>query len=261
MKEKTEILYEDQAVLAVFKPPRWVVIPDHWDLGRPSLISILQKTRPEKLYVVHRLDAGTSGAVLFAKTEQAHRFLCEQFEKRLVQKTYSAVVDGEVEQDGLIDLPLSEDPRKKGRMMVSDHGKPSSTGFRVAERFRGFTLLDASPKTGRTHQIRVHLSAIGHPLVVDPDYGGREAFFLSEIKRGYKHKQDEPDRPLISRLTLHAGEIRFVHPDSGGEMEVKAELPKDMRALLHALRKYRARTDAGPDWIGQIPHFDKEGPS
>jgi len=261
MKEKTEILFEDDAVLAVFKPPRWVVIPDHWDLGRPSLISILQKTRPEKLYVVHRLDAGTSGAVLFAKTEQAHRLLCEQFERRLVMKTYSAVVEGEVEQDGLVDLPLAEDPRKKGRMVVSDQGKPCATEFQVAERFRGFTLLGVSPKTGRTHQIRVHLSAIGHALVVDPDYGGREAFYLSEIKRGYKHKTDEPDRPLISRLTLHAAEIRFTHPDSGSEMEVKAGLPKDMRALLHALRKYRARADAGPDWTGRIPHFNKEGPA
>src|SRR4030042_1622416 len=108
MKEKLEILFEDEAVLAAFKPPRWVVIPDHWDQSRPSLISILEKTRTEKLYVVHRLDAGTSGAVLFAKTDEAHRLLCEQFEKRLVVKTYSAMVEGDVEQDGLVELPLAE---------------------------------------------------------------------------------------------------------------------------------------------------------
>ncbi len=237
-----EILYEDEALLVVNKAPKMLIIPDRWDAGKPNLLSQVQYRYPnQKIYVVHRLDEGTSGVVLFAKTPEAHRHLGTQFEDRRIVKTYLAIVRGEVRENGTIELSIGPDLRRKGLMAVRKGEKESITDFRVAERFRCATFLEVMPRTGRTHQIRVHLKAFGYPLLVDPDYGGASAVFLSEFKTGYKSKPDEPERPLIDRLTLHAGGLRFTHPVSGELMSMSADLPKDMRGLLNALRKYRRR--------------------
>jgi RluA family pseudouridine synthase len=204
---------------------------------------MLRRAYPEHTILpVHRLDEGTSGVVLFAKTREAHRELCMQLQQRAMVKVYYAIVAGEVEQGGTIELPLAADPRRRGRVRIQRGAKASLTEFEVAERFRGYTLLRVTPRTGRMHQIRAHLQAIGHPLAVDPAYGGRQAIFLSELKAHYKAKQDQEERPLIGRPSLHAAELQFVSPCSG-QVAVRAPFPKDFRALLHALRKYQPLRD------------------
>ncbi|MDZ7331085.1 MAG: RluA family pseudouridine synthase [candidate division KSB1 bacterium] len=235
-----QILFEDEAIIAINKPAGMLVIPDRWNLERPNLLAMLKhRDAKAKIYVVHRLDQGTSGVVLFAKTASVHQQLNYQLETRQMQKEYLAIIRGEVDQKGLIELAIDRDPHRRGRMMVSRGGKPSLTEYQVIERFRGYTYLRLFPRTGRTHQIRVHLKAIGHPLAIDPLYGTAEPLYLSKLKRDYRFKPDEPERPLIDRTPLHAAAIQFIHPLTGDQIVLTAALPKDMRAMLHALRKYQ----------------------
>lgn len=239
--KKMTIIHEDEAIIAVAKPAGMLVIPDHWDKSKPNLQMLLQSSMAGgKIYVVHRLDEDTSGVVVLAKTPPAHRHLCQQLLNRQMIKTYLAVVDGQVAADGIIDRPLAPDPRKKGRMIVQKGGKASVTEFQVLERFRDFSVLKVQPRTGRTHQIRVHLQASGHPLAIDRFYGQREAIYLSELKPHYRLKVDEIERPLIGRLTLHALTLCFIHPVNNQEILLTAEIPKDLRALLNSLQKYQA---------------------
>lgn len=240
---KIAILFEDENLVAINKASQMLVIPDRWDPDKPSLISILRDRFPdEKIYVVHRLDKDTSGVILFARTAAAHKNLNQQLEGRQTEKIYFAIVKGEVKEDGVIDLAIDTDRSKKGRVTIHKKGKDSITAYQVVERFKGFTYLKVIPQSGRTHQIRIHLQAIGHPLAIDPLYGDNEPIFLSNLKRHYRFKLDQEERPLIVRLTLHAAEIHFTHPITGEELRIAAELPKDMRALVYALGKYRALT-------------------
>lgn len=233
------ILFADEAVLTVDKLPGVLTIPDRWDAARPNLLNMLRAVHPrEHILPVHRLDEGTSGVVLFAKGKEAHRALCRQLQERTMRKVYYAIVAGEMTGVGIIDLPIGSDPGRRGRVAIDPRGKAALTEYQVEEQFRGYTLLRVIPRTGRMHQIRAHLQAIGHPLAVDPAYGGRPAVFLSELKAHYKRKRDQEERPLLGRLALHAAELHFVSPCSG-RVAVHAALPKDLTALLHALRKYR----------------------
>lgn len=227
------IVYEDASIIAIDKPAGLLVIPDRWDKMRPNLYHMLGGSG--NIFVVHRLDKDASGLVLFAKTAQAHRTLCRQFERRHVEKVYAAVVEGKVlKSSGRITFPISEDPKRKGTMKATLYGKAALTEYRVVERFHGFTYLRVYPHGGRTHQIRVHLAAIGHPLAVDPLYGRRMALYPSDIRSG-ERTQDEA--PIISRLTLHAMELVFRHPLTGQRMRLKASLPEDLVALLDMLRR------------------------
>jgi len=193
-----------------------------------------------KIFVVHRLDQDTSGVVLFAKTASAHKHLSQQMEHREVEKIYFAIIAGEIKEDGVVDLAIDTDRSKKGKVAIHSKGKESATEYQVVKQFKGYTFLKVIPRTGRTHQIRIHLQAIGHPLIIDPLYGNSEPIFLSNLKRNYRFKPDQEERPLIDRLTLHAAEIYFAHPVTGEKMRVSTEIPKDMRMLLNALVKYRA---------------------
>jgi len=267
------VLYEDADVIAIDKPPRVAVVPERERDG-PNLMGGLlhyfagkrdAAGRPIRPRIVHRLDKETSGAMVVAKTASAERFVSEQFERREVEKEYWALTLGELRRpSGTIDAAIANDPVRRDKMMVSTiaRAKASVTDFRVLERYHGFTLVAAMPKTGRTHQIRVHLASIGHPLAVDPLYRGKTEIFLSEIKPGYKRKPakraeddeggeeseergrppDAPEKPVIDRVTLHARRLVFRSPASpAAPITAEAPLPKDLQRVLDYLRKYLRR--------------------
>jgi RluA family pseudouridine synthase len=241
-KWRISVLYDDGEIIAFNKPSGLPVIPERWHPDWPCLRSIAAKRLGVSLWVVHRIDAGTSGVMLFAKTKAAHRELCQQFAQHQVDKIYLALVKGEVAQDALtIQRPIAVHPNRPGVMVVGRQGKPAVTSIRVVERFRGVTLLEAQPQTGRQHQIRVHLQALGHPLLVDPIYSETEAFFLSSIKTNFRLKEGESEKPLIGRLSLHASALQFRHPGHKEMLTIVAPEAKDFQAVLRNLRKYAGR--------------------
>ncbi len=238
MKYRSKIIYEDDAVVLMDKASGALTIPDRFKPELFNLYNWLNK-KYGKVFVVHRLDRETSGLLVFAKTEEAHKNLSRQFEDRTVEKIYQVLVEGVMhEMEGEIDKPIAKHPSKSGRMITSAKGKPSLTLFKVIEHFKNFTHLEADIKTGRTHQIRVHFKSIGYPLAVDSEYGRNDAFYLSKIKRKYNFGKDQEERPLMSRTTLHATKLVFDHPVTGERMAFETELPKDFGAVLKQLKKW-----------------------
>jgi 23S rRNA pseudouridine955/2504/2580 synthase/23S rRNA pseudouridine1911/1915/1917 synthase len=240
-KQSVDIIYEDDDLLISNKPPHLPVIPDRFE-GRYNLRDLInkfrQKEKANKIWVVHRIDADTSGLVMFTKSEHMHREINSLFEDRKIEKYYLAVVEGVLKQkEGIIDRPILKTAR---RMLIDKKGKPSQTFYNVIEQFDGFSLLQLKPLTGRTHQIRVHLKDIGCPLAVDPLYGKRSEIGLNHLKNNYHSKPFETPRPLCARLTLHAHQLKFIDPRTGQTQQFEAELPKDLMALIKALKKYKA---------------------
>jgi len=220
------IVYEDADVLVVDKPAGMVVHPAHGHhtgtlvnalLAHCSELSGIGGTaRPG---IVHRLDKDTSGLIVVAKNDLAHRTLQRQFRRRQVTKTYLALVEGLVTAStGLIDAPIGRDPKERKRMAVVPDGREARTDYRVLEAFAQHTFLEAHPITGRTHQIRIHLASIGHPIVGDRVYGYR--------------KQRLP----LERHFLHAAHIAFNLPSSRERIELQSQLPEDLTMLLDSLR-------------------------
>ncbi|MCO6478138.1 MAG: RluA family pseudouridine synthase [Phaeodactylibacter sp.] len=238
-KLKPDILYEDEHLIVANKPPGLLSIPDRFAPEKPNLLALLTHEY-SKVWTVHRIDRETSGLICFARNEEAHRHLSLQFENRTVEKTYLALLDGiSIPDEGTIDRPITESHKEVGKMTVAKKGKEAVTHYQVAERFRQFTLAEVRIETGRTHQIRVHFESIGHPLAVDSLYGRREAFFLSEVKqKGYHLGREKEERPLMSRLPLHAWKLALDHPRTEERMEFEAPLPKDFAAVLKQLRKW-----------------------
>lgn len=248
-KDDLDVLWTDADYVAVAKPAGLASIP-----GRGEDDSVLERlgrqlnlpssgTADPRLRVVHRLDKGTSGVLVFAQHIAAQRHLSEQFQANSVEKEYLALVAGRpMEIQGEIDADLAPHPGSAQRMAVVKHGgRPARTLWKLEETFRSFTLLRVFPKTGKTHQIRVHLRHIGLPLAIDPLYnpprpGAPTGIFLSSFKRDYRTTPDQPERPLMDRLTLHAERLQFTRID-GSRQEILAPLPKDMRALLNQLRR------------------------
>jgi RluA family pseudouridine synthase len=235
-----EILFEDDDLVILNKPSGLLVLPDRYDPTIPNLQVLLRETYGQ-IFVVHRIDKETSGLVVFARKSEAHRALSIQFEDRKTEKVYQAICTGDAGDDeGRINLPISEDLRMKGKMKIdSREGKESVTRYRVVERFNAYAHVEAKPETGRTHQIRIHLSSIGLPILGDRKYGGGEGLFLSAIKPGYRVRGEE--KPLLSRTALHAASIAFAHPATYERVTFEAPLPKDMRIALTYLRKFRPR--------------------
>jgi 23S rRNA pseudouridine1911/1915/1917 synthase len=247
-KIKLEILFRDENLLAVNKPAGIPVEPSRWGEHPIHLTGALLEWAEggrredglvaERPRALHRLDLGTSGVVLYALNLEAERHYRGLFEARLVEKTYHALVIGEIHEGGVVDAPLEEADRGKRMQVAKRGGKPSVTEYFPTKIYRGFTMVEAKPRTGRTHQIRVHLASLGHPLMVDPLYGGRERILLSEIKPGYRPKKGRPEKPLMERLTLHAKSVRLTGLD-GKEQYIEADHPKDLRVLLSKMEKWR----------------------
>ncbi len=241
-----EILYEDDNLIVVNKPAGILVTPDRWDHGIPTLQDMLreylrrnQGTQHPNLRVIHRLDKDTSGAIVLAKNVKAQSNVSKQFESGEVSKSYYAIVKGDIPQnEGIINFSLSESSRNPGTMVVNPKGKKSITLYNVLERFDGFALVEAKPLTGRTHQVRVHFNALGYPLAIDPLYGNSEPVYLSQFKKNYKAK-DQDEKPVISRLPLHAFLLSFREPLDAKTIVVEAPPPRDFSRMLKMLRKYR----------------------
>lgn len=238
MKDIPSIIFEDSDIIVINKPPRFLTIPDRYAPEKPNAYAWLNE-RYGKVFIVHRLDKETSGLLIFAKHEEAHRHLSRQFEQRTVTKIYLTLLDGVAHLDeGRIDKSIAPHPNGK-RMIVSRSGKRSITDYKVVERFKNFTLAEADIKTGRLHQIRIHFESIGYPLAIDAIYGRREAFFLSEIKgKKYRLGKGQEERPLMDRVILHAAKLHVTHPRTGEELAFEGDLPKDFGAVVKQLRRW-----------------------
>lgn len=239
---KLDILFSDDHIVIVNKPANVLSVPDRYDPDIPNLTKLLGQEFGDPIMAVHRLDKPTSGVMVYARNADAHRELNRQFQEREVDKIYHAIVDGQppVDEEIEVDEPIANNPGESGKMMVSNKGKYAMSVFKVMETFgHQFSLIGAQIFTGRTHQIRVHLAYAGYPLMVDPYYGKRDEFKLSEVKRRFNLRKEEEERPLLNRVPLHAFRLAFDHPESGERMEFEAEMPKDMRAVVNQLRKLR----------------------
>ena len=223
------VVYQDQDLIVVDKPAGLSVHPGP---GHPNgtLVNALLARCPDiqgiggalRPGIVHRLDKDTSGLIMIAKTDRAHLNLSVQIKSRLVTKGYLAMATGDIKpQEGTIDAPIARDPRNRKRMAVVAGGKESRTHYRVVTQFDGGSLLELYLESGRTHQIRVHLASLGHPLLGDPVYGKRNM--------------------ALGRQFLHAHHLSFEHPVSGKRMEFRTDLPEDLAAVLSTYRNSNSR--------------------
>ena len=218
-----DVVHEDDAILVINKPAGLVVHPGSGNWTGTLMNALLhhapQLRQVPRAGIVHRLDKDTSGLMVVAKTIEAQTDLVRQLQARSVSRIYLAIVEGHAEESGSVDAPIGRHPRERIKMAVVDSGKPAVTHFRVLERLPHHTLVECKLETGRTHQIRVHMQSIGHPLVGDPVYGARE------------------QRKLFHRQALHATRLALLHPVSGELMAWEAPMPADMEQLLETLRQ------------------------
>jgi 23S rRNA pseudouridine1911/1915/1917 synthase len=195
---------------------------------------------PDRPGIVHRLDRDTSGVIVVARNDQAHVHLAAQFENREVEKEYWAIVAGEPRLDrDLIDRPIGPHPYQREKMAIrQDHpdARPAQTFYEVVERFEGLAVIRALPKTGRTHQIRVHLASIGYPVLCDRLYGGRAKLTFGELTRRL-----DDDTIVLARQALHARRIALVHPATGAAIEFTAPIAADLLSALEAIRQTRGK--------------------
>jgi 23S rRNA pseudouridine1911/1915/1917 synthase len=244
-----EILYEDDVLAIVNKPPDMVVHPARGNWSG-TLVNALQFHFKElsnangsyRAGIVHRLDRDTSGVILVAKEERTHRELSMMFERREVFKEYAALTSGVLDRDSdYIEGRIKHHPADRTKMFVTHDlrdpdAKDACSYYEVVERFRGFSFVRVQPRTGRTHQIRVHLASIGSPVLADKAYSGRDAIRLSDLVPGLPESEQ---CDLLARQALHAYRLRFRHPAKNEWMEFEAPLPPDFQRTLAALREYR----------------------
>ena len=232
-----DIVYEDAEIIVINKPAGMVMHPGAGATSGTLANGLVyyfnrishqppRRGGSSRPGIVHRLDVGTSGLIVVAKTDRAHLNLAEQFESRTVAKVYTAMVYGVVKEDsGKIEAAIGRDPRSRVKMAVTRNGRQALTLYRAVKRFDEFTLLDLEIKTGRTHQIRVHLAHIKHPVVADSTYDAGRANSIKNTKmRAAVYRLDRP--------FLHAARLGFTHPSSGEKMEFAAPLPDELRAFL-----------------------------
>jgi tRNA pseudouridine32 synthase / 23S rRNA pseudouridine746 synthase len=218
MSKNPTIIYKDKALVVIDKPAGLLSLPDGHDPSLPHVGSVLEP-KFGRLWIVHRLDRETSGLMVLARNEKAHRSLNQQFSNRQVEKKYRALVVGNPGWDEIrVDFPLRPNVgRRKRTAIVRKQGKPATTYFRVLERFDEHILLEARPETGRRHQIRAHIFHLGYPILSDPLYGSGES------------------STLIDRLALHAHQLKFHSPQAEGKMPFEAPYPEDFEAAIQKL--------------------------
>jgi 23S rRNA pseudouridine1911/1915/1917 synthase len=214
------IIYEDSDILVINKPAGITVHPASGEqeitVSEMFADSYQGKCNTDRDMIVHRLDKGTSGVMVMAKNEASRDSLIAQFAARMVTKKYIALVMGKVfPAEGVIDIPLARDSSVRNKISPLETGKESKTLYKVTKLYDGYTLISASPKTGRTHQIRVHFAAIGHPIYGDSRYGTPNA--------------------EINRIFLHAEEISFTHPTTGKKLKFTCDLPEELKCVLTKL--------------------------
>lgn len=217
-----EIVFEDRALIVINKPAGLVVHPGSGNWSG-TLLNALLHHAPElaaipRAGIVHRLDKDTSGLMVVARSLSAQTDLVRQLQARTVRREYLALVHGIVARDGEVDASIGRHPTQRTKMAVVERGRSARTFYEVIERYARHTLVRCRLETGRTHQIRVHMQSIGHPLVGDPVYGARSL------------------GPKFARQALHAEHLALVHPDGGVPMEWRAPLPEDMRSLIDTLQ-------------------------
>ena len=235
-KRRAEVLLDDDHVLVLNKPGGTLHEPDP-ESDEPCTLDLLVP-RPESLpLLAWGLDDPASGVVIYAKNEAARDRIAAQVADNTLTRQVLVMVDGFVSEDGEIDLPLRYDRRQKRQKVSRSRGYPAATRYAVKERLAGNTVLECEPQTNHRDQVRVHLRAIGHPLTVDPRYGGGTAVMLSRYKADYRPNVRKPERPLIDRLTLHAFRVTFRHPATDAVVTCEAPLPKDFRAAITQLRR------------------------
>lgn len=242
-----EVLYQDDCLVAVNKPAGMVVHPakGHW---AGTLVAALAfhfdqlstASGPLRPGIIHRLDRETSGVIVVAKTERAHHAVALQFEARSVEKEYFAIVQGVLDRDrDIISQPIGVHPHQRAKMAIRARhltSRDAVTSYEVSERFGRFTAVRIMPRTGRTHQIRVHMAHIGSPILCDRLYAGH-----SRITRGEIRGQGKDELVLLQRVALHARRLKITHPLTGKTIEFSAPIPPDIAAVLAELRATPAR--------------------
>ena len=232
------IVYEDEDIIVINKQFGLVTHPGagNWTgtLANALLYYDSSLSKLDRAGIVHRLDKNTSGLMVIARNEKSQKYLAEQLQSHLVDREYSAIVYGHMIAGGTVDEPIGRDPKDRVKQAVSTNGKKATTHYRAIDRFKSHTHVKAILETGRTHQIRVHLSYVGHSLIGDPMYGGRVRF--------PKKASEELKKALLGfkRQALHSKKLTLTHPISGEVMSWKAALPDDMLELLSVLKEFDA---------------------
>ncbi len=246
-----QVVYEDESLLVIDKPAGLVVHPGNGNWNGTLLNALLHHAedldRLPRAGIVHRLDKDTSGLMVVARTLEAQTDLVRQLQARSVRRHYHALARGQVESSGTVDAAIGRHPTQRTRMAVVTTGKAARTHYRVLERFVDCTLIECALESGRTHQIRVHMTAVGHPLVGDPTYGSG----VSRLPKG----------PPFSRQALHASRLAFLHPLTGEAMLWRSALPADMAQMLESLRRQAALAWADPvaGGDGDVDADDEDG--
>ena len=239
MKNNPKIIFEDESLFVIEKPAGWITNSSSTTTDQPVLQKWLEENFHSEagyLYplagdqlmrsgIVHRLDKETSGILLIAKTKEAFESLQSQFKERKIEKTYIALLHGRIDKDGKVEALVGRLPWRRDRFGVIPNGRESVSEYKVLNFYpgnnAGHSLVEFNPKTGRTHQIRIHAKHIGHAIVADEFYAGR--------------KTARNDRKWCPRLFLHAASIKFTHPVTGKEMEFKSDLPEELQAVLRLI--------------------------